>query len=1558
MNVFRQILKKKNDLPKLQTVQNESTSLNQDISLLINKLNQPPVLEHELSFWSIDIKADIDYILNLIESRDFLSTLSTSFDYLSLYTHLINSSLEISFYSKLATSEWPPNGLDKSLLDFSRNLSSTLKSFQNISPSSPSDPKKSFSSEDAWDMIEDVIDETHLNQLKLNEIKSKACSTLSFYPDKSSSLLQSSLGYVNSRLRELDNFISQNSNLPLSENDLYITKLVYNQTFIKSMNLFQEIAKLNSLIFMLFTPKSSDKSQFNKFAKKDKFSIVTERANSLNSLILAFFKSCESIYIDFPKIPFNSSLKLISDHYSKISSSFMSLEDSIMSVVLNPDKLASISLNFFNSHESSTNLSQFKVDHIKSQQSILSIFFESYKPSSLYDSSNTVPLNNTKLLNNNNTNHHKVIDTNSDTSNNLPDNTSASNVTTSNRRSDSGTAETLFDYGIPIASSFKPFTSLDSSVSSEINPLYKKISNDIFPSELSSDYDSNPRKLILSESGLNKVSKSRLSITKTVSAINTSSSFTRTNSTTDENFLSLDNESKSQSKNNLPSLIIPNDYNFRPRSLSSPNLSCEFDSSVFDDVKSPKRDTFFKHDSSKNNIINRITRSLTADKFAGKQIDISSYQNNLIRDKHSSDDPIIRNWYSFLVKNSDKKNSADLTNDSRLLKFPVLIDDKQNNRKSTSPLDRPSDAFSRKFTLKTSVSHASGMCQQFSVLDMNNSDLDPYELRRTCLRKETSYSNLTRRNQSDNYNSENSSVSPSKLSTFRSVDQGFNLIDITPPTKKPDIILRSFSESKMNNEEFGNSESPDNGYIVIDSSLSQFTSFKPPKSPNASPINPIDVAKSVSHPPIRFKLASISTKNSWSNETTNSPSQLIVPSPSFGVTSDNKIIEKMQKSLPEIPSKNIISEATFISSNEPSSPLITDKKSSLGPSDSPVFPGLLASPSDTSSEKLYKEGLLADFDSFLKPDYSESELILENDKVIGGTLRALIERLTPHNTSVDSEFFNAFLLNFRSFCTPVEFLGQLIDRFNMSPPELLNKYPSLLEKWVEKKKVPSNLRIYNVLKTWLDSYFYIDEDFECLDTIERFAHENLVETKAVLGARLIQLVRERKSEYSQLASGSIKRINKSKNLDLMFMSKFSNVTNLPPPPKHKLSKSIIKSLINGNPIDILDIDHVELARQLTVCESYMYCCIRPHELLGRSFTNSSNAFTFPNTIGMSKMSNQLAYWVIIYILSEESPKARAKILKYMIKVANECMLLNNFNSLFLFVSAFSSSFISRLKKTWALVDVKYITLYNNMQKITDHNRNYSYYRNLLSVTPPPALPFLGVVLTDLTFNDDGNPKFRKTNSISSPMSSRPENSEFDGIKASIKPANSLREDKLANSFILDKKAENPNFAANNESPKKKFGFLKTNNSVSDNPTMISSFSELSPSPSNKEEEGNNEFNFQSNLASFANFGSSKAKNSKTSEFVNNVNPSLKKSETSKSTSYKSSDEELPTINFSKYNRTVKIIENVQKYQVPYNLHLITELVEYLQASLKSAEEFWDDEKYYQRSLQLEPRTNR
>jgi hypothetical protein len=41
----------------------------------------------------------------------------------------------------------------------------------------------------------------------------------------------------------------------------------------------------------------------------------------------------------------------------------------------------------------------------------------------------------------------------------------------------------------------------------------------------------------------------------------------------------------------------------------------------------------------------------------------------------------------------------------------------------------------------------------------------------------------------------------------------------------------------------------------------------------------------------------------------------------------------------------------------------------------------------------------------------------------------------------------------------------------------------------------------------------------------------------------------------------------------------------------------------------------------------------------------------------------------------------------------------------------------------------------------DSSKNFAEYRELLHSVNPPCVPFLGVYLTDLTFNEDGNPNY-------------------------------------------------------------------------------------------------------------------------------------------------------------------------------------------------------------------------
>lgn len=49
---------------------------------------------------------------------------------------------------------------------------------------------------------------------------------------------------------------------------------------------------------------------------------------------------------------------------------------------------------------------------------------------------------------------------------------------------------------------------------------------------------------------------------------------------------------------------------------------------------------------------------------------------------------------------------------------------------------------------------------------------------------------------------------------------------------------------------------------------------------------------------------------------------------------------------------------------------------------------------------------------------------------------------------------------------------------------------------------------------------------------------------------------------------------------------------------------------------------------------------------------------------------------------------------------------------------------------------------DNQRRSVEHTRNFAGYRNKLRETLPPALPFLGLFLTDLTFCHEGNASTR------------------------------------------------------------------------------------------------------------------------------------------------------------------------------------------------------------------------
>lgn len=148
---------------------------------------------------------------------------------------------------------------------------------------------------------------------------------------------------------------------------------------------------------------------------------------------------------------------------------------------------------------------------------------------------------------------------------------------------------------------------------------------------------------------------------------------------------------------------------------------------------------------------------------------------------------------------------------------------------------------------------------------------------------------------------------------------------------------------------------------------------------------------------------------------------------------------------------------------------------------------------------------------FLGTDYQSEDIVMNlESQVKGATLSALMERLTMHN-SFDASFNNTFLMTYRSFTTTEEFLQLLFERFRIEPPQDLNN--DEVEIWIEKKQKPVRLRVFNVLKSWLETFFYQGEDDEYLEIVKNFALVEMAESPSMgLPSRqLLRLVERRVS---------------------------------------------------------------------------------------------------------------------------------------------------------------------------------------------------------------------------------------------------------------------------------------------------------------------------------------------------------------------------------------------------------------------------------------------------------------
>ena len=359
------------------------------------------------------------------------------------------------------------------------------------------------------------------------------------------------------------------------------------------------------------------------------------------------------------------------------------------------------------------------------------------------------------------------------------------------------------------------------------------------------------------------------------------------------------------------------------------------------------------------------------------------------------------------------------------------------------------------------------------------------------------------------------------------------------------------------------------------------------------------------------------------------------------------------------------------------------------------------------------------------------EIVYNKDgQICGGTLPALIERLTTHDSTPDAMFVATFFLTFRLFATPIQFAQALIDRF-------------LYVAESPRTAGPIRLRVYNVFKGWLESHWRNDCDNSALDLIQSFATRQLLMVLPTAGKRLAHLVEKVNAVEGPLVPRLVSSMGKTNTCIATYVSPDAP---LPVPIITKSQLAALKAWKNsGTNINIMDFDPLELARQFTIKESRIFCSILPEELLATEWTKKTGSMAV-NVRAMSTLSTDLANLVADSILQLQDSKLRAKTIKRWVKIASKCLDLANYDSLMAVICSLNSSTILRLKRTWDQVSPKTKATLETLKGVVDCSRNYAVLRQRLSNTATPCLPFVGTYLTDLTFVDVGNQTTRPLNS--------------------------------------------------------------------------------------------------------------------------------------------------------------------------------------------------------------------
>lgn len=351
--------------------------------------------------------------------------------------------------------------------------------------------------------------------------------------------------------------------------------------------------------------------------------------------------------------------------------------------------------------------------------------------------------------------------------------------------------------------------------------------------------------------------------------------------------------------------------------------------------------------------------------------------------------------------------------------------------------------------------------------------------------------------------------------------------------------------------------------------------------------------------------------------------------------------------------------------------------------------------------------------------------------LMGATLNRLVEQLT-NIERVDVDFMDMFLLQYASFCPAATLFAKLCERYDVP------RNASLTEKeFVFTIQKPLQLVVLNVLREWLMRHVDLEDVTALMPALKSFVERVQADGHTSQASRLAETL-----QRLAAAADSSRQANA--------FSADSVVESNRAPTRSALDRELLRTSLT-NMLDLaasdgeaaqLKLDEASLARQITLRDHPVYAAIEPRELLHQAWTRPKLYARCPHVLGFIERFNRLANWVSISVLREETVRERVRVLGSLIKLGECFSDVGNFNGVMAVIVGLNNAAVSRLKWTKLRLPRRFSKMLAALEATMSMSSSFKTYRAALTAmreTQQPALPYIGVFLTDLVFLEDGNP---------------------------------------------------------------------------------------------------------------------------------------------------------------------------------------------------------------------------